>query len=85
MQAAHSSLQQEQLLPTMKLLTALVAVLLAAALLAVGPAAAAPAASSTPLVLEAEHQNVTATLDQGGASVGCCFSIQRGRHLWRVV
>lgn len=52
---------------------------LAAALLAAGPAAAsggryvAPgsgAPGTVPLVLQAEHQNVTATLDQGGAKVG---------------
>lgn len=46
-------------------------VLLAATLLAAGPAAAATSASAsaTPLVLEAEHQNVTDTFAQGGAAV----------------
>lgn len=47
----------------------LAAFLAAIALGAAGPAAAASVVSM-PLVLQAEHQNVTATVEQGGAAVG---------------
>ncbi len=46
----------------------LAAFLAAFALGAAGPAAAASVVSM-PLVLQAEHQNVTATVEQGGAAV----------------